>query len=409
MTNQRRGVDETPNDLMQPSTFQLKLGAMLLTGLCATAAGAAEVQIYGIVDEGLSYIRTDADNGSEANDTLGLTSGITKGSRVGFKGTEDLGNGLKVGFILENGFEADSGQFAAATSTRLFGREASLYVDSADFGQLAFGRLQHITAGYGTWGVAAGILNPYAIGWSNHIAGYKNVFGFNSGRLDNVIAYKSPTVAGFTFYAQYSGNTDQYNGPDGAVENKGSADRYGSLAVKYAGGALTTFGSVEWSAWSNARSETRDADDGIAVTLGANYAFDFGTFYLAGQYFDNQWKLPSPSEIEPLAFKSAKGESDRMVQGYGLIAGAKIPAAGGDVLLALGVRDAELVNHSNVKAFRVSGTVGYKYPLSKRTYLYSAASYTRDDQDKQEAAGSEATVNVNPNATQVVLGLCHTF
>ena len=67
MTNQRRGVDETPNDLMQPSTFQLKLGAMLLTGLCATAAGAAEVQIYGIVDEGLSYIRTDADNGSEAN------------------------------------------------------------------------------------------------------------------------------------------------------------------------------------------------------------------------------------------------------------------------------------------------------------------------------------------------------
>lgn len=98
-----------------------------------------------------------------------------------------------------------------------------------------------------------------------------------------------------------------------------------------------------------------------------------------------------------------------MVQGYGLIAGAKIPAAGGDVLLALGVRDAELVNHSDVKAFRVSGTVGYKYPLSKRTYLYSAASYTRDDQDKQEAAGSEATVNVNPNATQVVLGLCHTF
>lgn len=293
MTNQRRGVDETPNDLMQPSTFQLKLGAMLLTGLCATAAGAAEVQIYGIVDEGLSYIRTDADNGSEANDTLGLTSGITKGSRFGFKGAEDLGNGLKVGFTLENGFEVDSGEFAAATSTRMFGREASLYVDSADFGQLAFGRLQHITAGYGTWGVAAGILNPYAIGWSNHIAGYKNVFGFNSGRLDNVIAYKSPTVAGFTFYAQYSGNTDQYNGPDGAVENKGSADRYGSLAVKYAGGALTTFGSVEWSAWSNARSETRDADDGIAVTLGANYAFDFGTFYLAGQYFDNQSITPA--------------------------------------------------------------------------------------------------------------------
>lgn len=202
-----------------------------LTLPIAFTASAAQVQIYGLVDEGLSYISKDLDDGNSSQDSFEVKSGMSVGSRIGIKGEEDLGNGLKVGFILENGFEADSGEFAKATSTRLFGREASLYISDDSFGTFAFGRLQHLTAGYGTWGVAAGILNPYAIGWSDHIAGYKNVFGFNSGRLDNVIAWKSPTFNNFTAYAQWSSNTDQYNGPEGAEENKGTADRYGSLGL----------------------------------------------------------------------------------------------------------------------------------------------------------------------------------
>lgn len=378
--------------------------------LLSTTASAADCQIYGVIDEGLSFVRTDADNGKAASNNLNLSSGLSKGSRVGIRGVEVLGQGWKVGFVLENGFEADSGQFAAATSTRLFGREASLYVDHPDYGHLAVGRLQHLTAGYGSWGVAAGILNPYAIGWSSHIAGYKNIFGFNSGRLDNVIAYKSPTVNGFTLYAQYSGNTDQYKGPEGAVENKGSADRYGSIGLKFAAGALTTIGTVEWSAWSNRRAETENADDGIAVTVGGNYKFGFGTFYLAGQYFDNQWKLPSPSEIIPLQFTDqTDGSKDRMVKGFGVTTGAKIPAAGGDILLSLGVRDAELANHSSMKALRVAGTVGYRYPLSKRTAIYSAVSHTRDNMDIQVKDSTSETVKIKPNVTQAVLGIVHAF
>ena len=369
---------------------------------------AAEVRIYGIIDEGLSYMSKDFDDGNSSDDTFEVKSGMSLGSRIGIKGEEDLGNGLKVGFILENGFESDSGEFAKATSTRLFGREASLYLADDTYGTIAFGRLQHLTAGYGTWGIAAPILNPFAIGWSDHIAGYKNVFGFNSGRLDNVIAYKSPTFGNFTAYAQWSSNTDQYNGPEGAEENKGTADRYGSVGLAYRGERLSAVGIVEWNPWSSKRPDTAKADDGIAVTLGANYRFDFGKLYLAGQYFDNQWRLPTPSEIVPLAFNDGK-LNDRMVKGYGLIAGANIPAFGGEALFALGYRDAELVNYSDIGATRVSGTIGYKYPLSKRTNIYTAASYTRDDLDKQVTVGSEETENVNPHAVQVVLGLVHRF
>ena len=57
----------------------------------------------------------------------------------------------------------------------------------------------------------------------------------------------------------------------------------------------------------------------------------------------------------------------------------------------------------------MSGTIGYRYRLSKRTNIYTAASYTRDDLDKQVAAGSTETENVNPDAMQIVLGLVHRF
>ena len=99
-----------------------------LTLPIAFTASAAQVQIYGLVDEGLSYISKDLDDGNSSQDSFEVKSGMSVGSRIGIKGEEDLGNGLKVGFILENGFEADSGEFAKATSTRLFGREASLYI-----------------------------------------------------------------------------------------------------------------------------------------------------------------------------------------------------------------------------------------------------------------------------------------
>ena len=70
--------------------------------LGATAACAADVTVYGLVDYGLMY--TGTDNGSNTSHVTEMTSGKNLGSRFGFKGSEDLGNGVKVGFILENGF-----------------------------------------------------------------------------------------------------------------------------------------------------------------------------------------------------------------------------------------------------------------------------------------------------------------
>lgn len=83
--------------------FKKSLAAVALLGAFAGSAFAADVTLYGVVDEGFLYTHKDADKtGVDAVDKLELKSGIQAGSRWGLKGTEDLGNGLKVGFILSS-------------------------------------------------------------------------------------------------------------------------------------------------------------------------------------------------------------------------------------------------------------------------------------------------------------------
>lgn len=119
--------------------FKKSLAAVALLGAFAGSAFAADVTLYGVVDEGFLYTHKDTDvAGSDAVDKLELKSGIQAGSRWGLKGTEDLGNGLKVGFILESGFNADDG--TQGVSGTMFNREASLNV-MGPFGQLSLGKI----------------------------------------------------------------------------------------------------------------------------------------------------------------------------------------------------------------------------------------------------------------------------
>ena len=80
--------------------FKKSLAAVALLGAFAGSAFAADVTLYGVVDEGFLYTHKDADKtDTDAVDKFELRNGIQAGSRWGLKGTEDLGNGLKVGFI----------------------------------------------------------------------------------------------------------------------------------------------------------------------------------------------------------------------------------------------------------------------------------------------------------------------
>lgn len=124
------------------------LAALAVLGaFAAGSAYAADVTLYGYVDLGLKYTHADTDEpDSDATDTLEMKSGGQSGSRFGLKGTEDLGNGMKVGFVLENGFDADSGSLG--NDGRLFGRESQVNL-SGSFGEISFGRVGQLTSGNG--------------------------------------------------------------------------------------------------------------------------------------------------------------------------------------------------------------------------------------------------------------------
>ena len=115
-----------------------------LVGLAAAAAmcsaSAASVTLYGIIDTGFAYNSYNDDKytalAGAADNSFGMMSGQSSGSRFGLKGVEELGNGLTVGFILESGISSDTG---AMSSDGLFNRESSIYIEGG-FGKFGMGR-----------------------------------------------------------------------------------------------------------------------------------------------------------------------------------------------------------------------------------------------------------------------------
>ena len=127
------------------------LTALAVLGVFAGTAMAADVTLYGALDTGFEYFhkKTTQHNGSsEKSDTFDMQTGWDTGNRWGLKGSEDLGNGYKVSFKLESGFNGDDGTMGQGS--RLFGREAGLTL-SGPFGSVAFGRFGGISSSCGTY------------------------------------------------------------------------------------------------------------------------------------------------------------------------------------------------------------------------------------------------------------------
>ena len=115
---------------------KLNLALVLAGALTGSAQAQSAVEVYGIVDMGVAR-----EFGNVLSSTIAhgnkITSGAQSGTRLGFKGKEDLGNGLNALFVLETGIAADAGGFNQAN--KAFGRQSFLGLQG-DFGTLTLGR-----------------------------------------------------------------------------------------------------------------------------------------------------------------------------------------------------------------------------------------------------------------------------
>jgi predicted porin len=372
--------------------MQKKLIALAIAGLVSAPAFAqSNVTVYGVADAGLAY----GDHGE--GEFQGVLSGVLSGSRIGFRGAEDLGNGLKAVFTLEQGFDIGTG--ADSPSTRegdsVFSRQAFVGLSGA-FGTVSLGR--QYAPGY--WANYDAVLGANISPQSLLSVGTGATITPNSpARWDNSVAYTG-MFSGLTVRAVYAtsveNNVTSYDPVTGKFnEEIGAADDDAmGLGLDYSNGPLKV-GAVYH--FLNDAVEGTGTDDQQEWLVGGSY--DFGMLTLAGSYQQTKNALFSDG-------------TDVDIYQLGVI----VPVgAAGNVHVAYGEAD---VDADDFDGKTSAYTIAYTHALSKRTTAY--VGYMGTDNDDGLAislvrpgvgldANDDVIVETGEKSNLVTVGVRHTF
>ncbi|MCL2829784.1 MAG: porin [Betaproteobacteria bacterium] len=377
--------------------MQKKLIALAVAGLASSAVFAQQnnVTIYGVIDVGIDV----SNNGYGTQ--FRAQSGQSAGTRIGFKGEEALGNGLKAVWLLEQGLAIDTaavtphgttatapgintasaGGVTAATNGQFFNRQAYGGL-AGNWGQVTIGRQYtpfwylKTSADAFNYGLSPTIRNLYA-----GIPG-------DADRLDNSILYISPNLSGFLFAVGYStGNENNVDGPvNGYLDKMGRT--WGVLAM-YSNSGL-------WlgAAYHNARAGDFATEVGKADAWMLAGSYDFKVAKVYASYGEGK--------LSALGHDQAKARTWH-------IAGS-MPFGNHKIMASYGKLYDRIHDDAD---FSVYG-IGYEYAFSKRTSLYAALGW--GDNDDNAAYGLNTAVNnglSNTKAGKTVssfnLGVRHSF
>ncbi len=331
------------------------LAAALLATLPLVAAAQSSVTVYGVADAAIAKEDTGAVNGSRTV----VNGGNQSSSRLGFRGTEDLGNGLKAIFNLEAGYAIDTG----AGDSALFGRRSVVGLEGA-FGAVTVGR---------EYTPIADVANATDIMGQGFYG--SNLNSFTSGkltrRISNSVNYKTPVMSGFKVMAAY-GAGETATGPSHDVMGIAADYKMGNL---YIGAGYHT-------------TERQTTGDDKEFIFGAGYKF--GAFEVKGNYM----------EADPTG---ANNQYEQINLGASFTADAN--------KFFFNYQTNELENGAKGKSFALA----YSYTLSKRTNVY--VSYAKLKNNSKAVFGLNAAgTNVTPPAASLgadpsafTVGVRHSF
>ena len=339
--------------------MQKKYLATLLA--LAFGAGAAQAQssvtMYGDIDEYIGYIHS-----SSGASITGLNDGSILRSRLGFRGSEDIGNGYKVVFTLEQGLNADSG--TAADSTRFFDRQAWVGMVTPG-GEWRAGRQNTIIFSIGG-----------AIDYTERttFGSIINSFGVPS-RYDNDISYKSPRIGGVQVELHYalpenaSNSTTAHSQP---IYQLGVDYQTGPYRLGYAG------------LQASPNEVTATVHQKVVYhNVYADYNYGDGTIYLAGIRSNNV--TGNANGLDATAILSNVAATNNFFPGTDVNANRfyNVLQLSADYRLTPALKVGALYGVVHDTSGRDSGArggnVGAYYSLSKRTTLYSFANYMKND------------------------------
>lgn len=333
--------------------------------LTGVAHADSNVTVYGVID---ASVRTASHQNANGDRLDSVGNGLLQGNRIGFKGQEDLGNGLKAVFQLESGFNIGNG--TSAQNGALFSRIATVGLSDATYGTLTVGRQN--TLAYDT------IIATDVYGVANNIAlaGYQSTLsGF---RWDNSLKYTN-SYNGFNFGAEVS------SGNQAGSDSKNSG--YG-LNAGYTGSNWKVQGVYQLA------HDTKDATLGTLAGqkqefwgLGGKYELSDKTA-LFGQYVHS--KFNQTNQVNQIV---TLGVSQKLAGNWSVKGAATYDKQ-------------ENVGEGNRQTY----SAVLDYAFSKRTDVYAAVDYNRFGGGYSNAAYTLNTAtNPNTNSTGLSVGLRHAF
>lgn len=333
-----------------------KVALAAMTLLAAGAASAqSSVSIYGVLDASVGSFQTSYDDAVANSNTrrTAVESGVMTTSFIGFKGVEDLGNGLKGTFMLESFLHVDNGISGRAAGDAFWARNANVGL-AGDFGSVTVGRMDSLLF------LSSLAFNPFggSFGVSPTI---RQTFGdvglvFGDSGWSNTIKYATPNLNGFTAAVQYQlkETTSGDNGNSWAANVTYLAGPFGVTATYQNFKTAATAGGL-------ANTTTTDfvaGDEQKVWQLGASY--DFGGAKLFAQYTNGKQEF------------NVGGDDAESKQWQ---VGVSVPLGAGALLASYGqLKFEQGADEGKNKIF----TLGYDYNLSKRTDVYAAYMYDKN-------------------------------
>jgi predicted porin len=393
--------------------------ALAVIGSFTSAAYAqSSVTIYGLIDASVGYNSKVATTPGQTGNKVSLDSGAIRGSRLGFRGTEDLGGGLKALFNLENGFNVDTG--TAAQGGQLFGRTATVGL-SGSFGTVLLGRqkdfLDDVAAYTSVADFGTMVSNVHA----------KDLDRTNGERVNNSIRYNTPNVAGFYGSAIYgfgeqagSSSTGQSYGIGGAYANGPFNIGLGYFQAKKASNAAGSSPSSDVNSGTATTCATGAGGVGETClktwTLAASY--QLGQAKLHGSW--SQVKLPLAQAGTAASFSAARSSFTPDASSQFAVGGTNNDktnifdvgvnyAITGQLSLLGSVQYARVnfVDASNGKMTQIN--LGANYALSKRSSVYAIYRNLRTSDMYNPGVSGSNVAGVDNSQNAISVGILHTF
>jgi predicted porin len=348
----------------------------LLGAFAGVAQAQTAVQIYGNLDVGLN---------KTSDQTLAI--GKRAANTLGFKGTEDLGNGLKALFQIEMRYEPDTGT-TENNGRPLFQGQSRVGLQG-DFGMVRLGRgltpFQEIVGSFEPWHglpTQAGFYTDISVAGFNSAPLDVGGSGPNSNRISNAIFYNSPVANGFQVNASWASKE----------ANGGGVTGVGAGAATYATGAQAS---------ANPFSIAGTYNNGPAAAMLAyeRNAVESKVWSVAGSFS----VTPELKLMGTYSHQNMEHTNTQRPTIKGAELGATYGVGPGKLLVGFGLKKQE----ENVRLHDLitrQYSLGYEYSLSKRTYLYVDAS--RKTNIVSQVTGATApTSTVN----HYDVGLNHSF